>query len=581
MPESTAGAHDAQTSRLMTLVAELPEIYQPIYGLPLVQGARTADSDRIDIVAQVVDKVSRLVGRPLRILDLGSAQGYVAFRLSEAGHSVVGVEGLAQNVAVARAIQEQHPDRDVRFVEADILDCPSVVDLRAFDLVLGLSVLHHIVDRDGQDRAVELVATLAHHIPHGIFEMALAAEPVFWAGSLPADPRATLAPFAFIREIGRSGTHLSEVRRPLLFASGTHVLTGAGLREIRSWSDQAHHDATNSGFRRHFMVGDDIVKIAARFVDGTNDGPLGVYRNELRNEAHVLELLTSQGIDMTRLLEFVDGDDESILVRSSYRGVLLSVVAPSLNDEHRGLITGQVLDALAELEDRGLYHADLRLWNVIWDPDDLQAHLIDYGAVRTAPTDVMWPHDAYFSTLVWLVSLWGPVDDQIGARVPRSSRIDELQQPPRVAALIARLMSHPRDGYVFRDLVAAWKDDADSTGPPDALVPIAWLWLGELEAQRTAALEELRDHDRWVDGERATWAEERAELDAEHRAWIDDRQALLDRVTAFEAERAALAAEVEANRAARVVAEAEVAALRATVSWRVTGPLRSLRSKGT
>ena len=295
MPESTAGAHDAQTSRLMTLVAELPEIYQPIYGLPLVQGARTADSDRIEVVAQMVDTVCQLVGRPLHILDLGSAQGYVAFRLSEAGHTVVGIEGLAQNVAVARAIQEQHPDRDVRFVEADILDCPSSVDLSEFDLVLGLSVLHHIVDRDGQDRAVELVATLAHHIPHGVFEMALDTEPVFWAPSLPTDPRATLAPFAFIREIGRTGTHLSEVRRPLLFASATHVLTGAGLREIRSWSDQAHHDATNVGLRRHFMVGDDIVKIAARFVDGPDDDALAVYRHELRNEAHILELLTSQG----------------------------------------------------------------------------------------------------------------------------------------------------------------------------------------------------------------------------------------------------------------------------------------------
>ena len=503
MPDSPADAHDAQTARLMTLVAELPEIYQPIYGQPLVQGARTADSDRIDIVAQVVDKVGRLVGRPLRILDLGSAQGYIAFRLSEAGHTVVGVEGLAQNVAVARAIHEQHPELDVRFVEADILDCPSEVDLGGFDLVLGLSVLHHIVDRDGQERAVELVSTLAHHIPHGVFEMALASEPVFWASSLPADPRATLAPFAFIRELGRSGTHLSDVQRPLLFASGTHVLTGAGLRAIRSWSDQAHHDATNPGLRRHFMVGDDVVKVAARFVDGTDDGVLAVYRNELRNEAHILELLGSQGLDVPRLVEFVDGADESILVRSSFPGVLLSVVAPSLNDEHRGLITGQVLDALAELEDRGLSHADLRLWNVIWDPDGLQAHLIDHGAVRTDPTDVMWPYDAYFSTLVWLVSLWGPFEDQIGGRVPRTSRIDDLDHPPRVAALIARLMTHPR---ATGTCSAIWPGPGRATpGRPGRWTP--WCpslaLVGRTRGAAHEAGEALRDHDAWVEGERA------------------------------------------------------------------------------
>jgi hypothetical protein len=142
-------------------------------------------------------------------------------------------------------------------------------------------------------------------------------------------------------------------------------------------------------------------------------------------------------------------------------------------------------------------------------------------------------------------------------------------------------MAHPRNGHVFRDLADAWKVDADPAGPLDDLVPIAWHWLGELEAQRTAALEKLHDHDRWVDGERATWAEERDGLVAEYHAWKVERGALLEQLAAFELERAALTAEVEANRAARLEAEAEVVKLRSTVSWRVTGPLRSLRSTGT
>jgi O-antigen chain-terminating bifunctional methyltransferase/kinase len=589
VPAPADGSADP-TAQLLALVAELPEIYQPIYGHPGVQGARTSDTDRIDLVLRTATTVAALVGRPLRILDLGTAQGYVAFRLAEAGHAVVGVEALDRNVAVARAIAGLHPELDVEIVEADIVDCPTVVDLAGFDLVLGLSVLHHVIERDGHDRAVALVSALARHVPHGIFEMALASEPVFWAPSLPDDPRVTLAPFAFVREIGRSGTHLSDVHRPVLLASTTHVLTGAGLREIRSWSDQAHRDSINPGLRRHYLVGDDVVKVAARFVDGGDDDAIAVYQGELRNEAHVLELLDSSDLDAPRLVEFVDGAAETLLVRSSYPGVLLSVAAPSLDDGQRALVTGQVLDSLAGLEALGLFHADLRLWNVIWDAVAGRAHLIDYGAVRTAPTDVLWPFDAYFSLLVWLVSLWGPFADEVGARLPRTSRIDELEHPPRVAALIARLLVHPRDGHVLRDLARAWTEDTDPAAGLDGLVPVVWRWLGTLEAQRTEALARYLDHVEATDAERAGWDAERAGWDAEragliaeHDAWLAERAELHEALATTAREHAALqqahadlAAELEEARAGRTAAEDEMAKLHATLSWRVTRPLRGL-----
>ena len=396
MSDARPADQEDHNERILALVAALPEVYQPIYGQPQLQGSRSTDSDRITIVSRIVGEVAGQVGRPLRILDLGSAQGYVAFRLAELGHRVTGIERLKENLAVARAIGLQYPDLPVDFVAGDIVDAPTLVDLGDFDVVLGMSVLHHVIDRVGHDQAVGLLTALSAHIPHGIFEMALASEPVFWAGSLPVDPRVTLAPYPFIREIGRTGTHLSDVHRPLLFASGTHVLVADGLRTIDSWGDQSHPDVTNRGLRRFFMVGSDVLKIAARFSAAADDGVLDVYRNELRNEAHVLEILSGLDVDAPRLVEFVDGADESIIVRTSHPGVLLSEVAPSLNDQQRELVTGQVLGALAELESHGLYHTDLRLWNVIWDQESSRAHLIDHGAVSARPDDVMWPFDARF-----------------------------------------------------------------------------------------------------------------------------------------------------------------------------------------
>ena len=153
------------------------------------------------------------------------------------------------------------------FLEGDIVDCRTLVSLSDYDMVIGFSVLHHVAQRNGHEAAVELVSTLAGHIPFAIFEMAVASEPVYWADSLPADPRVTLAPLGFIREIGLVGTHLSDIRRPLLFTSSTHVLAKEGLEVIESWKNESHADLQGAtlGLRRYYFVASEIIKITVRF----------------------------------------------------------------------------------------------------------------------------------------------------------------------------------------------------------------------------------------------------------------------------------------------------------------------------
>ena len=121
----------------------------------------------------------------------------------------------------------------------------------------------------------------------------------------------------------------------------------------------------------------------------------------------------------------------------------MSEVIASIDEDVKSVITGQVLDALAMFEAHGLYHVDLRLWNVLFNPDDGVAHIIDYGALSPLPEDVMWPNDAYFSFLVWLVSLWGSFSDQPGLVIPRFTGIDRAEFPSRVISLISTLHDAP------------------------------------------------------------------------------------------------------------------------------------------
>ena len=76
--------------------------------------------------------------RPLRILDVGSAAGYLGAALRERGHSVAGVERDARLAEQARSFYDQFFQVDVD--DFDFADC------RGFDLILFADVLEHLRD---------------------------------------------------------------------------------------------------------------------------------------------------------------------------------------------------------------------------------------------------------------------------------------------------------------------------------------------------------------------------------------------------------------------------------------------------
>jgi tRNA A-37 threonylcarbamoyl transferase component Bud32 len=374
------------------------------------------------------------------------------------------------------------------------------------------------------------------------------------------------------------------------------------LHVIESWKEDSHAAATGAqkGFRRYFMVESAIVKITARFTDEGDSETFAQLRQEFRREVHVLDALAQAAIEAPVLLEFVDGTDESIIVRTTFPGSLLSEIAPLLNADVRSLITGQVLSALGELEGVGLYHADLRLWNTVWDEDQKQAHLIDHGGMSSLPEDAMWPHDAYFSLVVWLVSLWGPFDDQTGQTLPRFVGIDRAELPARVISLISGLLAHERNDHVFRDIAAEWAGlESDTREVVWPSTPIAWGWLSAIEARsiaaqidRDAECASLRaDNDALRAESYALRADRdalRADRDAvrgdrdmamtERDVVVAERDAARAERDALGAENNALRAELERRSVGSGEADAELARVLATRSWRLTEPLRRVRS---
>ena len=462
------------------LVSQLPELYQPIYGDEPAASSRAADLPRTASIVESAELLERHVGRPLRVLDLGSSQGYIAFVLAEHGHHVTGIDYLPINVQVARAIHDRHPELDVAFIDGDITAATLVTDLDDFDLVLGLSILHHVVHSEGLEGAVALVDHLSQNVEHGLFEMALRTEPMYWAASQPSDPRVVLTSYPFIRQIASSPTHLSSIHRPLLFCSSSVAMLNGELHPIRAFSESSHAAAPDvvRGRRRYFVLDAGLMKIAARFTDDADDEQLTFdLREELRHEAEVLGSLAASGLTVPKVLEFHDTADETIIAKSMYPGELVSVVNRTLDDTARTRITDDVVAELARYEEHGWYHTDLRLWNVIWDKVGGAAHLIDHGSLQREPGDVVWPGDASYSFAAFLCALWSGADDRTGLSAPRALPIGANAIPARVLTMLDWTLRQRRDRHFFRDAEAVWtatpSDVADVAGWPS----LGWEWL--------------------------------------------------------------------------------------------------------
>ena len=209
------------TRDISELVRALPEVYQSIYGHQEFDGsAARACEDRLVSLIAIHDRLRASLGRPVRVLDLGCAQGYFSIALATRGAIVAGVDFSAENIALCQALADEHPDADLSFTHGTVEEVIGTMAPGSVDLVLGLSVFHHLVHEHGVPAIRALLTRLAERVAVGVFEMALATEPLYWGPSQPDDPRELLAGWSYMATNSHCVTHLSDVVRPLIVARG-------------------------------------------------------------------------------------------------------------------------------------------------------------------------------------------------------------------------------------------------------------------------------------------------------------------------------------------------------------------------
>ncbi|MFL1490568.1 methyltransferase domain-containing protein [Pseudomonas antarctica] len=382
------------------LVSELPEIYQPIFGhSDLSDHVSRPCADRLDVIVGIYEALQAHLGRPLRVLDLGCAQGYFSLSLASRGASVRGVDFLDKNVAVCAALSEEHSELDAAFEVGRVEDVIDLLEPGQYDLVLGLSVFHHVIHERGIDEVMRLFQRAADMCGALVLEIALREGDLYWANSQPEDPMELLKSVHFVREVARCKTHLTSVQRPLFFASNQYWTVEGKAGKFDTWSNESHALAKNTheGTRRYFFGEQEVIKLY-RFV--------GTRAAHNRIEFHREKLFLTgapPAYPVAELFASAESETEGWIVMQRFHGALLLDVLndPSLD---RKKILREVLDQLARLESFGLYHSDFRAWNIIVTPDS-GARLIDYGAISQDFKDCVWPNNIYLSFMVFVHEL--------------------------------------------------------------------------------------------------------------------------------------------------------------------------------
>jgi O-antigen chain-terminating methyltransferase len=381
---------DFRMQKLRELASRV-EPYQPAYGLPGV----IADPARgsIDRCRAIENHFAGSL-RGKRLLDVGSSLGFVCYYFADRGVTTEGWEFNPANVEVAQLIGELNGVPATIKAHEFNRDTLDTIQPGQFDIVTLLSVLHHVVHHQGLAETKELMKELLTRVPTLVVELAVKGEDpdLFWDASLPEDE---LEVFDLVRDqvevipLGQFGTHLSDRSRPLYVVTRKNTVTvnnrvyGYSRERAEAYANSVavldHED-------RRYYWGDDVFIKRYTFSGPESDNARLIAR----------EVATMLGLrdlpEGPRLLDFEITGGQATIVYARAEGDLFepgTAQAPEVVQK----VVDDVFAALRALRERGLFHNDVRSWNVLWDGE--RATLIDYADASPVDTDgdlvsVLW-----------------------------------------------------------------------------------------------------------------------------------------------------------------------------------------------
>lgn len=532
--------------------------------MPQSTSVQPLDQPSPDAMLAVHDALRAELQRPLRVLDLGAGAAGLAVRLAAQGAQVRACDSDPQRIARYRSEIAQYPQLDIEIQTAS-LDDSLAAHAGQVDLLLAPDLAARLLAEQGCDALRLCLATLTETAAIAVV-------------ALPEPARACLPETAFVHEIA-----------PALFVLGEHhwvLPPHAGPIDSHQRAPHALASDHYRGTRHYYRSGSRLLKLFRHDTLPELDN-----RGELQRETDFLRHPPA-GFIAPELHEHGEDARSAWLIRDWTPGRLLLDCLDEEPPPDPHAVLGAVLDQLALLESVGLYHSDLRVWNLL-RCDDGRILLLDYGSISPTPGDRTWPEDPFLSLLILIHELLA--GEPIRHPEPlRPAAISPWRLPQPYRDWIARVWEHPLEQWRFGELAASFKT-LDPGAQIDTPSTPAQRWAAEIEnaidiqsrfmsdlhwhQEQQAQLQQLnRDYAElkaWSERVHEALEHERIEHHATRtRAEQAEQRAAHAEPLAAAHEARALAAEQRA-----AAAEEALSALLASSSWRLTAPLRWLTTR--
>lgn len=420
------------SNKLNALISELPEVYQTIFGhSEWDKDASRNCNERLDKIYKVYSVLSQKLGRPLKVLDLGCAQGFFSLSLASKGAVVQGIDFLDKNIAVCQALAAENPEFDIQFETGRIEDIVNNLQPKKYDLVIGLSVFHHLVHEHGVEEVKELLFKLTDSVHAVILELAVKEEPLYWAPSLPEFAYELIEKCSFYKNIAKYKTHLSNVSRPMYVVSNDYLILDDYCEHFTSYTRVPYKTATavHEGSRRYYSNADVVCKFYCFEQSTLSSFELERSKKELNQEIAFLNSPPAGFFAPKLLSSGFDADDGWVVMERLQGELLLDKLNKDEEIDPDSIISG-LLNKLVILEKSGYYHDDIRLWNILLKSPK-EVFLIDYGSISKSKNDCVWPDNIFLSFILFVKELIVP--QKISQGILRSASLSPYDLPGKYA----------------------------------------------------------------------------------------------------------------------------------------------------
>lgn len=389
----TGARSKAKIAEYITALTSKVEPYQPLWGFPTPLFDKTSRdcSDRMDAILAYANLPT---WKGIRVVDLGCSLGWFCLEFRSRGAIVDGIEMNPTLVTIDRQLALLSDFRsDITFHNHRLQSyVQHVIPTREQDVVLALSVLHHVAHENGFAFARDLTRKLTQSATMCFFEMAVRGENVSipWVQSLP--PRVEEW-FSFaeadgleVTHLGDFGTHLSETPRPLFAVRQERIWVNGRPYSFDKVSTAAFPGVDRPG-RRFYFGGQHFIK-RLDFNPGDQHSAELKHQTDLRDqvvrEVGIHVMLRDRAIpNMARMVDWEITPQHGSIVFERISGELLSGILETVDAAVLRQVVGDVIATVQHLKRSGVFHNDIRLYNVMVDGRG-RGTLIDFGLAGPA-----------------------------------------------------------------------------------------------------------------------------------------------------------------------------------------------------